>query len=196
MNTPRRTVALALIAMAGAWAAVSGPALAADKGDVVRGYVDGQGFVDLADPDAELVEITLQGSLLRSLAQVDDELSQVVGGIERIHAVILQISPASEPKARDLLKRTEAGLTGNGWEIIARVRESGSEMKVLVLNDQEKIRGLVVMGLDNDDRKLIFTNVAGVLDLAAIERVGAQFEVPGLEDLGAKSGKSGKRSGK
>ena len=55
------------------------------------------------------------------------------------------------------------------------------ETRPIFHHHDETIRGLVVMGLDGGDHKLIFTNVAGVLDLAAIERIGEELDVPGLE---------------
>ncbi len=55
------------------------------------GYVDGAAFIDLVGDDAVTVEVSIHGSLLKALLGVDPDLKAMAGGLESIHAVILEI---------------------------------------------------------------------------------------------------------
>jgi hypothetical protein len=167
-----------------------GPASAAG----IRGCIDNDDFIDLAGDDAVMMEINLSGALLSALSRIDPELHQLVTGLKSIQAVILDLSSGGESaeldealvaRARRLASATDKSLRGRGWERIARVRDGGDEIKVLVLNDDEVINGLVVMVLDKDDGQLVFANICGTLDLAAIQAIGEGFDIPGLDQIDA-----------
>lgn len=170
-------------------AAVSvGACLAADRPlDTIPGYVDGAPFLRLAGDEAVSVEVNLHGSLLKALLKVDEELFRLAGGLESIHAVILNLSDGDERRRamlgqlRDAVAATEQRLIRTGWERVATVKDPKSVSKVLVLNDQDAIHGLVVMVVGEEE--VIFANLAGVLDLAAIERIGQRFDLPGLDQM-------------
>ena len=118
------------------------------------------------------------------LASVDPDLEDLVGGLESIHAVILEAEDdGTANRILDLMRATERRLMGQGWERLARVRDDESEIKVLVLNDEEAILGLVVMVAD-DDHEFVFANIAGELNLAAISAIGESLDIPGLDELG------------
>ena len=117
---------------------------------------------------------------------------QLVTGLQSIQAVILDLSAGGDAeklddglvdRARHLASATDKSLRGKGWERIARVRDDGADIKVLVLNDDEVISGLVVMILDRDEGQLVFANICGTLDLAAIQAIGEGFDIPGLEQI-------------
>jgi hypothetical protein len=82
-------------------------------------------------------------------------------------------------------------LTESRWQRLARIRDETSEVAVLVLNDDEVIQGLVVLITDHASHSVVFTNVAGVLDLQALSTLGEHLEVPGLEDLEEVEGRAG-----
>ncbi len=164
---------------------VSSPAVAEKKSlDKVPGYVDGAAFVELAGDDAVTVEVSIHGALLKVLASVDPELEELMGGLESIHAVILQVEDdGAYERIRELMRQTERRLMGQGWERLARVKEDETEIKVLVLNDEEAILGLVVM-VASDENEFVFANIAGELNLAAISAIGESLDIPGLDELG------------
>ena len=54
---------------------------------------------------------------------------------------------------------------------------------MLVLSDGEVIQGLTVMVIDMEEGELVFANIAGTLDLAAIQEIGDGLGIPGIEDL-------------
>ncbi len=164
---------------------VSSPAVAEKKDlDKVPGYVDGAAFVELAGDEAVTVEISIHGALLKVLGSVDPDLDELVGGLESIHAVILEAeNDETATRILDLMRRIERRLLAQGWERLARVRDDEAEVKVLVLNDEEAILGLVVM-VAGDEHEFVFANIAGTLNLAAIAALGESLDIPGLDQLG------------
>jgi hypothetical protein len=151
------------------------------------GFVDGTKLAELVGDEAVTVEITLGSAILKPLFRADPELAALGGGIESIYALVLDIdSPAVADQAVRQIRDIERGLLERGWERVARVRESDEEVKVLVLaEDEETFGGLVVTVIDRSSggAEIVFANIAGKIDLAAIESIGERFDVPGLGDL-------------
>ena len=179
MGLTLATLALAL--------ALGPPAAAADE-DHRRhpGYVDGSAFVALATPEATTVEISLHGAMLRALTAIDPELAKLASGLQSIHAVILELGEGGpRAKGRELVVGTEKQLLGRGWERITRIKDEGSDVVVLVRTIDDRIQGLVVMVSSTEDEggELVFANLAGNLDLAAIAALGERMEIPGLDQL-------------
>jgi len=159
------------------------PAAAGDRSRPA-GYVDGSMLIDLAGEDALTVEISLHGALLKAITRADEDLDDLAGGLESINAVILDLENVpSRAKIREVVEDIQRDLRRRGWERLARVKEANSVVNVLVLNDAETIQGLVVLVVDEEDQQVIFANVAGVIDLAAIEKLGDELDIPGLDDL-------------
>jgi len=149
------------------------------------GFVDGAAFLELAGEESGTVEVNLQGDLLRALLGFDPELKKLAGGLESIHAVVLELEDEDRAaRARDLLRRTEKRLLGRGWQRLARVKDKGANVSVLVLNDEDRVNGLVVMVVEGEGEEIVFANIAGTLDLAAIARLGESLEIPGLDQVG------------
>lgn len=174
-------------------ACLTAPAWSADPVlSKLPGYVDGSAFVELAGADAVSIEISLHGALLRALSKFDPEVAPSIRGLESIHAVIIDLevgqttpgrASVSPAKWAEAIGAMEGRLRTAGWERMARMRERESDVQILVLNDAEVIRGLVVLVLDRAEGKLVFTNVAGVLDMAALQKLGERLDLPGLDSL-------------
>ena len=167
-------------------ALILSPALAESNPlEKIPGYVDGSAFVELAGDDATTIEVSLHGALLKALAGIDPELSEIIGGLESIHAVVLEIEDSdTADRVRDLMSRTEKKLIGQKWERLARIKDGESVIKVLVLNDEKAIRGLTIMVAEFDEDQIVFVNIAGEIDLAALAKLGEQLDIPGLDQLG------------
>lgn len=148
----------------------------------VPGYVDGDRFLEIAGEDNLQVEVSISRSLLKAAIRgFDADIQELLGGIESIHAIILDLDGVERvDDLRALIRSTGKRLQNEGWERLARVREDDTEVTVLVLNDDVYIQGLVVMVVDRDENQLVFANIAGQLDLAAIESLQQAFDVPGL----------------
>ena len=161
------------------------PALAAKEKIDSPGYVDASLYTDLVDDDCLRLQVWMPGSLVRTLAKVDPDLYELVKGVEAIQAVILDLD-CGEPKGvRDIVRKQESALLETGWERLVLVREEDAEIRVLVLNREELINGLVVFVHDRDEGELVFVNIAGTVDLAAIQRIAEGFDIPGLKDIDA-----------
>ena len=172
---------VAVLLLAGLLAAA--PAGAGDRSRP-PGYVDGSALIARAGEDALTVEISLHGALLRAITRADAELEKMAGGLESINAVILDLDQvASKEKVLQVVADIQSDLRSKGWERLARMKEGSSVINVMLLNDEETIQGLVVLVVDQEEGQIIFANVAGKLDLAAIERLGKELDIPGLDDL-------------
>ncbi|ANM31511.1 hypothetical protein ABI59_20980 [Acidobacteria bacterium Mor1] len=164
-----------------ALAAFDGPRA---QGGHSRGFVDGTQFIDLVGEDALSVEVRLPRSLLRLACAVDEDLCELVDELELIHAVVLDLSEVREAERMmdDLRQRISAidkRLRGKGWERIAMVREGRETVRVLILNTEETVDGLLVMMVD--DEEMVFANLAGTIDLRQLAETMDHFDLPGTE---------------
>jgi len=81
------------------------------------------------------------------------------------------------------MRQTESKLIDREWEVLTRIRNGESNVTVLVLNDEESIQGLVVLVADAGGHEVVFANIAGTIDLAAIAKLGESLEIPGLDQV-------------
>jgi len=161
--------------------ATARPLLAAEQ---PRGFVDGDTFVDLVGDDCVRVQVWLPASLIRAISKVDSELAELVKQVHSLQMLILDMECAGVDSPAKLMRQEAAKLAEQGWERLVLVREDDAEIRVLALmNGEETIDGLVLMMFDRSDRQLIFANIAGTVDLAAIQALAEGFDIPGLEDI-------------
>ena len=152
-----------------------------------RGYVDGSVLAELANEDDTLIEISIKGPLLRMVAKAigheSSELSEFLGQIISINAIVLELEGDREPLQPAVGKLVNL-LQDKGWERIARVQEDDSYVAVFVLYDSrmEELEGLTVI-VSEDGDELVFANIAGRIDLELVGRIGKQLGVPGLDEL-------------
>lgn len=166
-------------------------ASASSANAAARGYVDKSAFVALAGGEqAVSVEVSIHKTLIGILcAGLDEELKKIACGLESIEAVVLDVGGKErQVELIEVIRKTEKTLRGRGWERVALVRDEDSEVFVLILNNEEAIDGLVVMVMDRSDGELVFVNIAGAIDLEAIQRLAGEWNIPALEgiDLGKK----------
>lgn len=158
-------------------------ALAAGKRS--PGWIDSSPFIDAFGDEAVSVEVSLGGALLKTLCGIDPELKEMCGGLDSIYALILALEDSDKGDlARTMMRDTERKLVRDGWEILARVRDEDGEFKILTLSDGEAIEGLLVMGIEREGPSLVFANISGLLDLAAIAEIGEELDIPGLDRIG------------
>jgi len=148
------------------------------------GFVDKKEFVGAVGDEDVQIEIWLPGSLLRIVKGVDPELGDLVDGLELAQAVVVETDdPAKAKLLVDKLKTTEARLLKRGWVRLAKIQDGSEQIRVLILNGETTIEGLTVMISDADAGEFIFANVAGLIDLAAIQRLGSKMNIPGLDQI-------------
>ena len=171
-------------------AAGASPARAADP-PTLPGYVDGKGFASLATEQSELVQISIGGQLLKaiagSFAQEDPGLAKLLGQIESVQAVVVGFGGDGERAARaeKLVGEMRERLGRDGWETLAQIQDKGSRVTVQVRSGEIGVNGLVVLVLDRNQGKVVFANLAGLIDLAKIAAVGKGLKVPGLDQVPA-----------
>ena len=158
--------------------------LAAKSRTSVPGYVDKQMFLDLLpNEDAIRVEVSIHKSLIKLICSgLEPPLDRIVCGLESIDSLVLDVGGETGERVGEMISDVDRRLQREGWERIVLVRESGEQVRVLVYNDDESILGLVVMVFG--DREMVFVNIAGLIDLAAIQQLAGEFDIPGLEHLG------------
>jgi hypothetical protein len=155
-----------------------------DSRERLPGFVDGSRFLELATEDATTVEVNLHGAILKAIVGIDPDLKKLAGGLESIHAVILGFEKKGEAvKAFDVMRQTERKLVDREWEVLTRIKDEESNVSVLVLNDDETIRGLVVLASNEGGEEIVFANIAGSIDLAAIAALGETLDIPGLDEV-------------
>jgi len=157
------------------------PGAAAQRGP---GYIGTQSFIDIAGDDGVTLQISIGSSLLKMIPRSDPELQRLLGGLESVEMVILDLNRRGvADRARTALRDTESRLLKRGWERLVLVREDETDLRVLILNDETSIQGLVLMVIDTDEGQMIFANIAGALDLSALEEIGDAVGVPHLGDI-------------
>ena len=151
-----------------------------------RGYVDGSEFADLANPDADLVEVMLGKPMLKTLgnmyAKNVPEMAALLRGFDSIQAVVASLDEKGCRKAQEAIDHMTRQLERDGWERLARVRDGEKQITVFVLANEEEIDGLTVLILEKDAGagQVIFTNIAGRLQLDMMPLVGSNLQIPGL----------------
>ncbi|MDH3626116.1 MAG: DUF4252 domain-containing protein [Acidobacteriota bacterium] len=158
-------------------------AFACMAADPPPGQIDPEQFLRLADDEDVRIEVSLRGALLKAITKIDPELHALAGGLESINVVVLSLKEAELDRTRRQVRQIDEDLQSRGWQRLARVREEDAEIKVLVLNNEEQIQGLVVMVIEMSEGQLIFANVAGEIDLESLSQIGEQLDIPGLESI-------------
>lgn len=160
------------------------------------GIVDPAPFMALAGPDGPVTEIYLKGPLLKAMssgfAKEDPDTGKMVGGLEAVTTIIVELKASQLEQARQLVSATSKRLLAQGWEVLARVKDKDSNITVLTRSNDAKgfFQGLQVFVLDGEgDSKdedtrydLVFANIAGPISFSDIARIGEQFDIPGIED--------------
>jgi hypothetical protein len=181
ISTSRLTAAVLAVALAAGTALALDPAIAD-----LPGYVDGSAFVELADPDGTLVEISLSGKILKPFCGVlkkhDPDL-EIACGLDWIGAIVLEFDEPSEnlSKAKQLVIDTEERLLDRGWERLARVQEGDEIVRVLMLVNDETVSGLLVLVVEESE--IVFANVAGDIDMNQLGALAEKMDLPGLGDI-------------
>ena len=186
MNTITRLRRLAILALGGTLVLGIAPAVADDG----PGYVDPKAFLDLAGDDNLDVEVTIGPSMIKlmsaAIRESEPDLYQALQGLVGLYTAIVDVSDeALRTRGDTLVRETIVRLEKGGWERLARVRDESSNLNVLVHGGNgETIDGLLVLIFDKDDEQLVFVNLHGRIDLAQLQRIAEEMDVPGLDEIG------------
>ncbi len=154
-----------------------------------RGYVDGSAFAALASEDGTLIEVSINGPLLKTVASAlgeeNEEIAGFLGGIVSISAVVIEDADDDDGDARAMAAKIADDLKEDGWDQVARVREGDESVTVLVLLDDKhegSLAGITVM-VSEGEGEIVFANIAGRIDLSLVGKFAHGFGLPGLDQL-------------
>lgn len=152
------------------------------------GFVDPAPFDELAGDDDLVVYVSIGDYLLSAIGSAlrgqDQELADAVTRLESVQMVIVDISkPEKKTAGHALMRKTLRDLARSRWERLAVVREEDVELSVMIRGTKETVDGLVVLIEEKTDQQLIFVNIAGRIDLAKLEAIGREMEIPGLDQV-------------
>jgi len=162
--------------------------LAAQTGDVTKepGYVD---FGDLAkfEKSTGVTEVTLDEDLLTVLAEIstdeDPNVMEILKGLKLVKANVFEVKDGNKAELEAKVNNIDSKLMSSNWKRIVKSRSDDEIANVYVKqNNNKQIIGLVVTSVDNDE-EAAFVNIVGTIDLAAIGKLGKQFNIPQLEGI-------------
>lgn len=153
----------------------------AQTGPEVR---DLPGFLDLSlvdswfDREAK-IEVNVSGALLGlvqgATEQEEPELSTMLSRLKGLYVRGYAVTPE---EARSIGERTNSlarSLTSQGWETVVRVNEEDERVHVYLRSIQNRIAGLVVMVVDEEET--MFVNIVGEIDPSELGRLGSRFDL-------------------
>ncbi len=171
-----------LLALFGLALCLAAPA-AAQNLDREPGYVDLSELESLFRAEPK-IEVNLKGALLRMVASAsrrdDPEFARLLLKLKAIHVRGYDLSRAQADEVERFTSGFSRRLEGRGWETVARVREDGERVDMLVHTDGETIAGLVVLVVSPEDDESIFVNIVGDIDPEEIGRIGSKFDIDAL----------------
>lgn len=165
-------------------ALVTLPALAVEPAGApapASGYVD---FDELSEQYGEArVMINVSGSLLRlarAMEHRDPIANAVLHGMESVRIRVYDTQGDTAP-ASERINSLSARLVADSWESVVRSREDRKNVAILVRQDAQRIHGITVMAVD--DEEAVFINVLGEIDPDQIGEVIAQMDLDVDMDL-------------
>jgi len=149
------------------------------------GYLDLREVESWFDVEPSL-EVNVEGALLRLAASAakyeDEELADV---LYKLKSIQVRGFPTYGPVPDELRDRRDAlarRLQKEGWDSVVRVRKHDQSVDVFARMAGEKIAGLVVVAVKNDDDETVFVNIVGDIDPDQIGRIGRRFNIEELRD--------------
>lgn len=149
----------------------------------------------LADKASEVVDVTLDASLLqlaaRFLPNNDPDTAQVkklVSGLKGIYVRSFQFDKPGEYAMSDV-EAIRTQLRAPAWSRIVGVKKmkSGENSEVYLRNEGGNITGLVVVAAE--PRELTIVNINGPIRPEDLQELGGHFGIPKMDgDSGRKSG--------
>ncbi|UCE04446.1 MAG: DUF4252 domain-containing protein [bacterium] len=153
------------------------------------GYVN---FDEIEIPgDAEeTVEVYVKGPLLKLIARATEDedpgLADILSKLLMIRVNTFSIDRDLADKLKPKINKIEDRLKDQKWEKVVRVKDRDDLVNIFIkLDNQDRITGLVVMAIEDDD-KAVFVNIVGETDWRSISKIGRKFNVDELEDLDEK----------
>lgn len=169
-------------------AAFASPSALADKrgDDKIKNhpaYVHEPGLLQFATGDSHIVEVTVKGALLRSVAKIagaeDPDFEAFLSNLLAVNALIIEKWRGDEDRVAHDMRNLIDDL-GEDWERIVRIRDPRETIQVFIhSHDEEDIDGLLV--LIHGENQIVFANIVGPIDLEFVASMSGHFQIPGLD---------------
>jgi hypothetical protein len=146
--------------------------------------LDLPGLAGLADRAEEVVDVTLDASLIRLAAKFlgdndpeEREIRQMISGLQGIYVRSYTFAKDGEYD-RSLIDRVKSQL-GPSWKPLVTVRSKTKE-NVNIMADirGERVAGLVILAAE--PRELTIVNIVGEIDIDRLSRLEGEFGIPKL----------------
>jgi hypothetical protein len=142
-------------------------------------------FANLADTADEVVDVTLDGPMLRMaskfLSSRDSDQRALRAMVEKLDGIYVRSFTFKKDDAYDkaLVSRVRNQL-GKNWQRIVTVKsKDGENVEVYTDMRGDAVAGLVVISAE--PRELTVVNIVGPIDLEKLADLGGQFGIPRVE---------------
>lgn len=143
-------------------------------------------FPGLADRAEEVVDVTLDGPMLRLAAKFfsskdadERALRDMINGLHGIYVRSYEFAKEGEYD-RGIVERVKAQL-GPSWQPLVRVRSKKRDNVNIYANMRgESITGLVIIAAE--PRELTLVNINGPIDLERLAALQGQFGIPEITE--------------
>lgn len=148
-------------------------------------------FESLAAKAEETVNVTLDGSILKSMGKMlspQDPAQQAVSGLKGIYVRSYKFAQEGEYSLSDV-EAIRSQIRGPGWTSLVTVRKQGEreDADVAIKREGDRVVGLVVLAAE--PRELTFVSIEGPINLDQLKELGGQFGVPKVEVTPKPAGK-------
>ena len=147
------------------------------------GYVDLGELTEMNAPETS-VEVYLKKPLLKLLAAAntdDQDLQELLKGLAMVRVEVYEISGEQVNNFEKLIKKISKKLDNKNWDRLVKAKDAGEHVEIFIKMTEEKVEGLLVMALENDEAS--FVNVVGDLNLEMMGKLGASFDIPNLDKI-------------
>jgi hypothetical protein len=141
-------------------------------------------FPDLADKATEVVDVTLDASMLKMAAKFlsgtdadERNVREMIGGLESIYVRSYEFAKEGEYD-HSLIDKVKSQL-GPSWKPLVTVRSKSKE-NVSIMADMhgDKVTGLVIIA--TEPREFTIVNINGPIDIDRLASLSGQFGIPEL----------------
>jgi hypothetical protein len=142
-------------------------------------------FPGLADKADEVVDVTLDGAMLRLaskfLSNADREQRNVREMVQKLEGIYVRSYnfPREGMYDRAIVDRFRSQVAGGaGWQRIVNVKGRRENVEIYVQSRGDFVTGLVVISAE--PRELTLVNIVGPIDLERLAELEGQFGIPNM----------------
>lgn len=156
----------------------TGVTLAQNKLASEPGYVDVVQVEKWFNSEPNL-EVNIHGALLKLVAEAsrfeDPELTDLILKLKGISVRGYNVDGIDLRSIRSQTRAMGNQLESVGWETVVRVRDDEEIVDMYLRTVEDRIAGMVVLVVDEDDDEAVFVNIIGEIDPEQIGKLGQKF---------------------